>query len=382
MMTARLFKDGTIVDAYDVYNGIISRYNDFVDVEEDFRVVYCGGAKRKKNGESGRPHFKLYLSREDYKKLTDEQKTRLEILRTQRHFQESEWHRNWESCLEEFADIEKTITNLVTGKRKRADAFIQSSNLCIEFQHSYINYDFEERNSFYGDMGLDTIWIYDLTSQDVKNKDGSYSILENNARGFFRIAENPDNLKINTVFIQAKDRKLYLIKELLRKEIDSDKKSTIRVFEPVCIFDPDEFVAKIKNADLSFMKKQTEDDLPIFPADFYILNPNKIDSMTPKTTDSSAVELKSVAELWYWKYYFMILYDPEKQIYIRIEKSKRNNRGMERVGKWKYVSCQEVYWDSNSREYTPKYDYKKEMSWEEEESKSWQLIWGFYDWYK
>lgn len=381
MKTARLFNDGTIVDAYDVFSGKVSRYNDFVDVEEDFRVVYWSGAKHKQ-GEPGRPHFKIYLTREEYKKLSPEQKTRLQILKDQRHYQESEWHRDWEDRFEEFAEIEKTIINQANRRRKRADAYIQSSNLCIEFQHSFINYDFEERNSFYSEMGYDTVWIYDLTSQNVKNEDGTYTILENNAKGFFRIAENPDNLKYNTVFIQAKDRQLYLITELRRKEIDSDKKSTIRVFEPECVIDPDDFVEMIKNAEFSFMKKQVEGDFSSFLDSFVVPVMDEETPSKPALPKPDLNDLQSVDDLWDSKYYFMILYNPKEQSYIRIVKSNKNDGDMERIGKWNYVVYQNVYWDINSGKYTVRSDFRHHMSWEEEKEKCWQLIWGFIDWYR
>ena len=38
--------------------------------------------------------------------------------------------------------------------------------------------------------------------------------------------------------------------------------------------------------------------------------------------------------------------------------------------------------EGSDKEYTLKYDYKKEMSREEENSKNWQFIRGFVDWFK
>ena len=261
MEKARLFKEGTIVDAYDVYEGRFSSNSDFVDVEEDFRVTYCKRSKCKKEGEPGRPYFRIYLTREEYKKLTPEQKTRLEILRTQRHYQESEWHRNWEDAFEEFAEIEKTIINPDTRRRKRADAYIDDLKLAIEFQHSFINYDFEDRNAFYKELGIKTVWIYDLTNQNVQNEDGKYYILENNAKGFFRIAENDENLKNNIVFIQAKDGMLYRIDALRRKHIIDEKQSTIREFDPVQIITPEELIKLLRNNDLSSFDSKDNTDI-------------------------------------------------------------------------------------------------------------------------
>lgn len=243
MFTARLFRTGEIISAQEVFDGKYDRHENFVDVEEDFRVRYWKGAKNH-----GKPHFKLYLSLEDYKKLSDEQKSRFDILSKQRHFQESPWHKEWESKVESFADTEKTIKNINTGKRKRADAFYQETNTCIEFQHSFIDYDFEERNAFYRELGINTIWLYDLTHLHVKPlNDGTYHIVEDNAKGFFRIAENPENLKNNKVFIQAKGGLIYQVPALYRKEIDNDLKSTIRYFYPTSINTESEFIEKIKN---------------------------------------------------------------------------------------------------------------------------------------
>ena len=376
MKTARLFKDGTIVDAYDVFSGKVSRYNDFVDVEEDFRVVYWGGAKHKQ-GEPGRPHFKIYLSRDEYKRLSPEQKTRLQILKDQRHYQESEWHREWEDIFEEFAAIEKTITNEITKKRKRADAYLSSSNVCVEFQHSFINYDFEERNRFYKELGIKTVWVYDLTSQNVKNEDGTYTVLENNAKGFFRIAEDPDNLKNNIVFIQAKDKQLYLVKELRRKEIEGEKKSTIREFEPKCILVPNEFVECMRDGDFSFEENEKE----IFDLiEMFIPSPSETKNVNIQYVPQSKAknELKSVKSWWSPYYYFMILFNPSTNKYIRIEKGTKRGE-METIGKWNHILYQEVKWDSRTRKYTLINQNKYQMSWEEANDACWELVRGFKD---
>ncbi len=377
MNRARLFKDGTIVDAYDVYEGRVSRNSDFVDIEEDFRAIYWGGAKHKK-GEPGRPHFKIYLTREEYKKLTPEQKTRLEILRTQKHYQESEWHREWEDRFEEFAEIEKTITNPETKKRKRADAYIEDQKLAIEFQHSFINYDFEDRNSFYSELGINTIWIYDLTAQNVKYEDDTYSILENNAKGFFRIAEDPNNLKNNVVFIQSKDGNLYRVDALRRKLIDDNKQSTIREFDPVQIITPEELIDEIRNNRFQAFEDVQETALvenvdinPIVP----VFAPTAIYA-------AKNDEIKTVNELWDQRYYFMILFNEHTRQYIRIVKDPQKNGQMERYGKWNHILYQLVDWNPHTNQYTVKSSGKIHMSWEDERSRSWKLIRGFVDWYK
>ena len=76
--------------------------------------------------------------------------------------------------------------------------------------------------------------------------DGSYQILEDNNKGFFRIAESKENLSDNFVFIQTKDNKIYQVEELFRKQIDGDLKSTIRYFYPFSTNTEAEFVERVK----------------------------------------------------------------------------------------------------------------------------------------
>ena len=81
MKEARIFKTGEIVSAQDVFDGKYDRHENFVDVEEDFKVLYWNGAKNH-----GKPHFKLYLSLEDYNNLTDEQKQLLDDIHSGKMF--------------------------------------------------------------------------------------------------------------------------------------------------------------------------------------------------------------------------------------------------------------------------------------------------------
>lgn len=294
MFEARIFKTGEIVTAQDVFDGKYDRHEDFVDVEEDFKVRFWKGAKNH-----GKPHFKLYLSLEDYKNLTDEQKSRYDILRNQRHYQESLWHREWESRFEPFAKIEKTIVNPNTSRRKRADAFYEETNTCIEFQHSFIDYDFEERNEFYRELGINTIWLYDLTHLNVKAaQDGSCQILEDNAKGFFRIAENSLNLLLNRVYIQAKDGLIYQVPALFRKEIDGDLKSTIRYFYPTSISTVYEFIEAVKN-----------------------------DKSNTKTTKINQITCQSIHSLWKPEFYKMVVCNNEEGYTILVCEDQ-NKRGI------------------------------------------------------
>ena len=256
---ARLFKNGNnkIVYANEVKEGLYDRHANFQDIEYEFRVTYVNSAKNH-----GVPYFKLYLSKDDYRKLSPELRTKYDILCELRHWQNGPWHRSWQDKFNSFCKIEQYIKNMDTGKYKYADAYYEEKKICIEFQHSYIDSYFEERNEFYNALGIKVVWLYDLTNLEVKNNnDGTYEILEDNAKGFFRIAEKEENLKNSIVLIHAKNKKIYRINELLRKEIKAKElKSTIRCFKPVSIYDEDEFVQRIKNADNKLLNLKVEEE--------------------------------------------------------------------------------------------------------------------------
>lgn len=234
-----------IVSADEVLAGSVSKDHDFVDVEYNFRVTFVRGAKNH-----GGPYFRLYWSLEDYKKYSPEQKERYDILRGMNHFAESQWHREWEEKVEGFAKTEKVIKNPETGKYKRADAFIDEHKLCIEFQHSYIAFDFRERNEFYSALGYKIVWLYDLSKHSAKTTEEGYiQVLEDNARGFYRVAEEEKDLTDHPVFIQVKGGIIYKVTKLYRKEIEGEKKSTIRYFYPDAIFTEEEFIQALRTND-------------------------------------------------------------------------------------------------------------------------------------
>jgi hypothetical protein len=150
-----------------------------------------------------------------------------------------------------FCRIEWTIPNKETKRWKIADAYYADMKTCIEFQHSYISFHFEEKNEFYRRLSLQTVWLYDLSRSNINAcADGSIEILEDNARGFFRISENADNLRDNFVYIQVKSGKIYRVTELGRRETSQSLKSTIRHFLPSEIFEEQEFVTAIQNNSL------------------------------------------------------------------------------------------------------------------------------------
>lgn len=245
MKHALLFSENTdsiLVSADDIKNGLYSRHEEFVDPEYEFKVQYVKGSKN-----NGGPYFRLYYSYEEYKKLFPERATRYEIVANMRRFYESQWHKQWKERVSDFCAVEKYIKNTNTNKWKFADAYIEKSKVCIEFQHSYIALDFEERNKFYAELGIKTIWLYDLSNANTNlNVDANVEILEDNSKGFFRISENPDNLKNNRVYIQVKSGAIYRVKELLRLDSSTEHKSTIRYFVPSEVYTEEEFIEYIK----------------------------------------------------------------------------------------------------------------------------------------
>ncbi|MBR0461668.1 MAG: hypothetical protein IJJ00_03010 [Erysipelotrichaceae bacterium] len=337
MDKARIFKTNEIVTAQDVLDGKINKNDDFVDVEEDFKVTFV---KKAKN--NGRPYFRVYYSLEDYKELSPEQKTRYDILSEMRHYQETPWHRDWKALFEPYAEIEKVIINPETKKRKIADAFFKETKICVEFQHSYIANDFEERNAFYRELGIDTFWLYDLTGLNVKlQADGSYQILENNAKGFFKIAENQMNLLMEGVFIQAKDKLIYRINYLDRKEIDNEFKSTIRCFYPAGIYNSEEFIEYIRNYRSVF-------HAPIIDPEYLEEQRRYYDFIK---------EPHSLYELWKPSFNRMVVQNIEDGQYILIDrsidgKSMKKAVGYKTVIAFHYVKYENHWYDIlSSKEY-------------------------------
>ena len=244
MNKALLFRGNKeiLVFAEEVRDGLYDRYEEFVDPEYEFKVQYVKGARN-----NGGPYFRLYYSYEDYKKLYPDSADRYQIVANMRRYQESQWHREWKEKMSSFCTIEKCIKNPTTNKRRFADAFHEETKTSIEFQHSYIALDFEMRNEFYSNLAIKTIWLYDLSrANTIVGDDGNIEVLENNAKGFYRISENQDNLRNRYVYIQVKFGKIYRVNELFRRVSSTDKKSTIRYFIPTEIYTEAEFINAIK----------------------------------------------------------------------------------------------------------------------------------------
>lgn len=335
MKNARLFKkngDVEIVSAEDVLYDKVDRNSEFVDLEYEFKACFVKDCK----GHYG-PYFRLYLSREDYQKLTPYKKTKYEIVKEMRRYQESIWHRYWKERFEQTCEceIEKTIKNEKSKTYKYADAYCKQTNTCIEFQHSFISMDFEERNKFYKELGIQIVWLYDLTKSSVKKTgDNEYEILEDNARGFFRIADFKDNLEKYHVYFQARDRFIYRIDQLRRKEIDDKKQSTIRLFNPLTIWTEDEFIDNVLSGNL-------------------------------------ASNLHTVDELWNKDYSAMIIEDTEtgKRIKLISKKDGTMYRALDNgVLFYRYVD--------NTLKETKNKDYPLKR--DEEHKKKWKLIKPYY----
>ena len=143
MYKALLFREETtsiLVSADDIKNGLYDRNEEYVDPEYLFKVIYVKGSRN-----NGRPYFRMYYSHEDYARLYPDKASRYEIVANMRRFQESKWHKKWKENIAEFCDTERYIKNPKTGQYKYADGYIEASKTCIEFQHSYIALDFEDR---------------------------------------------------------------------------------------------------------------------------------------------------------------------------------------------------------------------------------------------
>ena len=245
MKYARLFRENELpilVSAEEVKMGLYNRKDEFVDVEYEYKVQFVKSARN-----NGGPYFRMYYSYEEYKQLYPERASRYDIIANMRRYKESPWHKKWKKSFSDFCVIEKCIHNEEHTEWKFSDAYYDKTKTCIEFQHSYISFDFEKRNEFYSNLSINTIWLYDLTSSNVRfDKQGNIEILEDNARGFFRISENTDNLKKHYVYIQVKSGRIYRVNELFRCVSSTDRKSTIRYFIPTEIYTEEEFINAVR----------------------------------------------------------------------------------------------------------------------------------------
>ena len=332
MKYALLFKENTepvLVSADDVKNGKYSRNDEFVDPEYEFKVQFVKGARN-----NGGPYFRLYYSYEEYKELYPGRASRYEIVANMRRYEESQWHKGWKEKFASFCNIEKCIKNPETKKWRFADAFYEKTKTCIEFQHSYIALDFEERNEFYSKLSINTVWLYDLPGANARiDEDGNVEILEDNARGFFRISETPDNLKKHKVYIQMKSGKIYRVRDLLRKDSSTNHKGTIRYFKPTEIYTEDEFIEAVKS-----------DTMGLCP--------------------------KTLHELWDTDYTFMIVKNIEQNVEIFINRDNKN----EMYRNYNHGNCIEYKYVDSTYEHQ---SLEKKSTYYLPHKEEYRLIWIF-----
>ena len=246
---------GKVVCARDIQNGLIP-YKGlyFVDPEYQFRVIF---KHRGKNGRS--EHFALYLSKEDWNRLEKQydEETRRIILSRLRHEDESQWHKHWKEVFG-FAELEKFIKNIETRRYRRPDVYLAEQKTCLEFQHSFSDKTFLERSQFFDDLGLNVIWLFDLTGIDVIPKgDNAYVIPEDNLKGFFNVAFYPENMSNYAILFQARDKKIYLIDalehlgkyEIPHNGLVAELNSSVRLIHPLCIYSEDSFVKAVVSGD-------------------------------------------------------------------------------------------------------------------------------------
>ena len=338
MRKALLFRENEEpieVSAEDVRDGMYSRDEEFVDPEYEFKVQFVKGARN-----NGGPYFRMYYSYEEYKALYPERASRYEIVANMRRYEESVWHRKWKEKFADFCEIEKCKKNPLTNKRKYPDAFYEKTHTCIEFQHSYIAWDFEERNKFYSNLSMSTIWLYDLCRANVREaEDGNMEILEDNARGFFRISENAQNLKDYLVYIQVKSKMIYRVNELFRRESSTEHMSTIRYFVPTEIYTEDEFINAIKSNSIGVNEGNAE----------------KENKESPKT----------LQELWSKDYKWMMVKNTTNGDVICINRNGEN----EMFRDYATDCVKYVYADNN---YPGRKEYK--LSHQNERSPIWSLV--------
>ena len=337
------------VTAEEVREGFYDRHEEFVDPDHEFKVQFVKGARN-----NGGPYFRLYYSYEEYKKLYPDRATRYEIVANMRRFEESEWHRQWKDRCAHFCSIEKCIKDEKTKQRKFADAYYEKTKTCIEFQYSYISFDFEERNKFYSNMSINTVWLYALPLANAcENEDGNIEILEDNARGFFRISENPNNLRNHSVYIQVKSGTIYRVKKLFRRPSSTDKKSTIRYFVPTEVYTESEFVDAIKS-------------------DTLCKSYNNLELKRHVSEDRSKNEVVpcSLKQLWSHKYSSMRVKNVEngKEIYINCD----GHGGMFRDYKTGCIKYK--YADNKYGYYAAKDKYEYPLSHDEENGCVWIVV--------
>ncbi len=118
-----------------------------------YKCECCGGEVLLKKGDIKIHHFS-HIALEECDEIYDNTMC--------------EWHMNMQNYfLPE--NIEIVYTNDETGERRRADARLEhkGKTTIIEFQHSPMSKkDILARSEFYTEMGMDVVWVFDLTPKE------------------------------------------------------------------------------------------------------------------------------------------------------------------------------------------------------------------------
>ena len=330
MDKARIFSNGDesiIVSAEEVLSGKYPRDSEFVDVEyPEYKVEFVKAGKPAHDQEVGIPYFRLYYSYEEYKKLYPDRADKYKIVADMRHYQESQWHRGWKEKLTSFCEIEKTFN--FEKRWKFADAYDPKTDTCIEFQYSYANSEFEDRNGFYNALNKNMVWLFYLPRAQVREAyDGTLELLEDNAKGFFRVAyETQNKFKNIGVFIQTKSNHIYRVTELLRREGQmKEHMATLRYFNRNGIWTEDEWIEELRQGKL-LNQEVNLNQQPNSQGNLKCIKPpvNQDKSEIPDSQDQ--IELHTIQELWKQDYRLLCLYNSQNETLIYIY-GDRNNPG-------------------------------------------------------
>lgn len=127
------------------------------------------------------------------------------------HYDMSDWHYAWQNKFpQEYQEVVKTFN----GKTHRADVLIEEAKIVFEFQHSSLSSEeFEERNTFYNDLGYKVIWVFDEEEQFIDNRIDNY---KSNLWSWKRPRKtfnhfNAKNKNVE-VYLQLENRDSYLVK--------------------------------------------------------------------------------------------------------------------------------------------------------------------------
>lgn len=260
MDKALLFKNKKLVNASEVEEGLISKEEEFIDIEENFKVVFV-----KRSIDNKKAHFRYLVSKDEYLKLSEDKKILYDFLVSSfKHKEEDEWYKSWIDKFSHFAKTNFYIKNEETNKHKFADVFIKENNLCIELEKNYIRNYFDEKNLFFSSLGYKTIWLFDLTNKEIKKIKNNYiEILEGKSKAFFNLMDETRSFKDFHVFIQTKDKMIYKVERLEENNSSNNSNinvnksySKIRRFKYMISFNEDSFIKAIKdnNKDL-FIKE-------------------------------------------------------------------------------------------------------------------------------